>query len=64
MANYNIPKEISTELKINKSLYLFDLLFIIYWLTYGHDDVTFFYSSYTSNSLLYLHGHIWAIDDR
>ncbi|WP_455931388.1 DUF5592 family protein [Priestia aryabhattai] len=27
--NYNIPKEISTELKINKSLYLFDLLFII-----------------------------------
>ncbi|MGI8382593.1 DUF5592 family protein [Priestia megaterium] len=29
MANYTIPKEISTELKINKSLYLFDLLFII-----------------------------------
>ncbi|MGG0419674.1 DUF5592 family protein, partial [Priestia aryabhattai] len=29
MGNYNIPKEISTELKINKSLYLFDLLFII-----------------------------------
>ncbi|KLV29663.1 DUF5592 family protein [Priestia megaterium] len=29
MANYNIPKEMSTELKINKSLYLFDLLFII-----------------------------------
>jgi Family of unknown function (DUF5592) len=29
LANYNIPKEISTELKINKSLYLFDLLFII-----------------------------------
>ena len=29
MENYNIPKEISTELKINKSLYLFDLLFII-----------------------------------
>jgi 4-hydroxybenzoate polyprenyltransferase len=29
MGNYNIPKEISTKLKINKSLYLFDLLFII-----------------------------------
>lgn len=29
MANYRIPKEISSELKINKALYLFDLLFII-----------------------------------
>jgi len=29
MENYNMPKEISTELKVNKSLYLFDLLFII-----------------------------------
>lgn len=29
MANYNIPKEIRTELKINKALFLFDLLFII-----------------------------------
>ncbi|MFP7176272.1 MULTISPECIES: DUF5592 family protein [Priestia] len=29
MANYNIPKEVTTELKINKSLFLFDLLFII-----------------------------------
>lgn len=29
MANYRIPKEIRTELKINKVLYLFDLLFII-----------------------------------
>ncbi|MED3353480.1 DUF5592 family protein, partial [Bacillus thuringiensis] len=28
MANYNIPKEIRTELKINKALFLFDLLFI------------------------------------
>ncbi|GAB1807548.1 DUF5592 family protein [Priestia megaterium] len=29
MENYNMPEEISTELKINKSLYLFDLFFII-----------------------------------
>jgi hypothetical protein len=29
MANYRIPKEISTELKINKALYLFDLLFMV-----------------------------------
>ncbi|MDC2867804.1 DUF5592 family protein [Bacillus sp. BP-3] len=29
MANYRIPKEIRTELKINKVLYLFDLLFLI-----------------------------------
>ncbi|MEH7000826.1 DUF5592 family protein [Priestia megaterium] len=28
MAHYNIPKEISSELKINKALYLFDLLLI------------------------------------
>jgi hypothetical protein len=29
MANYRIPKEIQTELKINKALYLFDLLFMV-----------------------------------
>ena len=29
MANYRIPKEITTELKINKALYLFDLLFLV-----------------------------------
>lgn len=29
MANYRIPKEISTELKINKVLYLFDFLLLI-----------------------------------
>ncbi|RXZ02130.1 DUF5592 family protein [Fictibacillus sp. S7] len=29
MANYRIPKEITTELKINKALYLFDLLFMV-----------------------------------
>lgn len=29
MATYRIPKEISTELKINKALYLFDLIFIL-----------------------------------
>ncbi|MBU3569204.1 DUF5592 family protein [Priestia aryabhattai] len=29
MENYNMPEEISTELKVNKSLYLFDLFFII-----------------------------------
>ncbi len=63
MANYNIPKEISTELKINKSLYLFDLLFIIGLLMVTM-MLRFFYSSYASNSLLYFHEHIWAIDDR
>ncbi|MFD4820122.1 DUF5592 family protein [Peribacillus butanolivorans] len=29
MANYRIPKEITTELKINKALYLFDLIFMV-----------------------------------
>jgi len=29
MANYRIPKEISTELKINKVLYLFDFLLLV-----------------------------------
>lgn len=29
MRNYRIPNEITTELKINKLLYLLDLLFII-----------------------------------
>ncbi|KAF2427335.1 DUF5592 family protein [Bacillus subtilis] len=29
MRNYRIPKEISSELKLSKNLYLFDLLFLI-----------------------------------
>lgn len=29
MRTYRIPNEVATELKINKMLYLFDLLFII-----------------------------------
>ncbi|MGG3801186.1 DUF5592 family protein [Metabacillus fastidiosus] len=29
MGNYRIPKEISSELKITKSLFLFDLLFLV-----------------------------------
>lgn len=29
MRTYRIPKEISTELKINKSLYLFDLMLLL-----------------------------------
>ncbi|QKE76049.1 DUF5592 family protein [Bacillus sp. UNCCL81] len=29
MANYRIPKEVTSELKINKAIYLFDLFFIM-----------------------------------
>lgn len=35
MRTYNIPKEISTELKINKALYLFDLMLLLILLVIG-----------------------------
>ena len=49
MENYNIPKEISTELKINKSLYLFDLLFIIGLLMVTMMSYTKTYEAVSSN---------------
>nr|WP_280166134.1 hypothetical protein [Priestia aryabhattai]MDH3111014.1 hypothetical protein [Priestia aryabhattai]MDH3124588.1 hypothetical protein [Priestia aryabhattai] len=44
-------------------MYLFDLLFIIGLLLVTM-MLRFFYSSYASNSLLYLHGYIRTVDDR
>lgn len=46
MANYRIPKDISAELKINKALYLFDLLFII-----GMIVVTMIFNVFVHESL-------------
>ncbi|KMY52558.1 hypothetical protein AC623_20355 [Bacillus sp. FJAT-27231] len=46
MANYRIPKEISSELKINKVLFLFDLLFII-----GLIVLTLIFNNFVHNDL-------------
>lgn len=45
MRNYRIPNEISTELKINKMLYLFDLLFIISLIIFRQVMIVFVHSS-------------------
>lgn len=45
MRSYRIPNEISTELKINKMLYLYDLLFIIGLLVFHRIASPFVHSS-------------------
>lgn len=45
MRTYRIPNEISTELKINKMLYLFDLLFIIGLIIFRMIALPFIHSS-------------------
>lgn len=47
MRTYRIPSEISTELKINKMLYLFDLLFIIGLIVFRMIALPFIHSSLT-----------------
>lgn len=47
MRSYRIPNEISTELKINKMLYLFDLLFIIGLIVFRMMALPFIHSSLT-----------------
>ncbi|RKD26498.1 hypothetical protein BEP19_16810 [Ammoniphilus oxalaticus] len=47
MRTYRIPSEISTELKINKALYLFDLLFIIGLIVFRMIVLPFIHSSFT-----------------
>lgn len=47
MTRYRIPNEISTELKINKMLYLFDLLFIISLIVFRQIVIPFVHSSLT-----------------
>lgn len=47
MRTYRIPNEISTELKINKMLYLFDLLFIIGLIVFRMIALPFIHSSLT-----------------
>lgn len=46
MANYRIPKEIATELKINKALYLFDLMLVI-----GIMVLTLIFNNFVNQSL-------------
>lgn len=45
MRSYRIPTEISTELKINKMLYLFDLLFMVGLLIFYQMTRSFVHSS-------------------
>lgn len=45
LRNYRIPNEISTELKINKMLYLFDLIFIIGLIIFRQIIIPFVHSS-------------------
>lgn len=45
MRSYRIPNEVSTELKINKFLYLFDLLFIIALIIFRQITIPLIHSS-------------------
>lgn len=45
MRTYRIPSEITTELRINKMLYLFDLLFIIGLIVFRMIALPFIHSS-------------------
>lgn len=51
MSNYRIPTEVSSELKISKSIYLFDLMLIVFIILfrsltigYVHSDFTLWYT--------------------
>lgn len=58
MRTYRIPNEISTELKINKVLYLFDLLFVIGLILFRMVALPFIHSTLTLyfNLFIFLFG--------
>lgn len=51
---YTIPSEVSTELKINKALYLFDLFFLIGVLVFRMITIRFVHSDYTLYYTIFL----------
>ena len=54
MRSYRIPNEVSTELKINKVLYLFDLMFIIGLILFRQITINFIHSSLTIYYTIFL----------
>ena len=54
MRSYRIPSEISTELKINKMLYLFDLIFIIGLIVFRMIALPFVHQSLTIPFTIFL----------
>lgn len=54
MRSYRIPNEISTELKINKVLYLFDLMFIVFLIIFRQITMSFIHSSFTLHYTIFL----------
>ena len=54
MRSYRIPNEVSTELKINKFLYLFDLLFIISLIVIRQITIPFIHSRFSIYYTIFL----------
>jgi|SRR5699024_1224522 len=54
MRSYRIPNEVSTELKINKVLYLFDLMFIIGLILFRQITISFIHSNLTLYYTIFL----------
>ncbi|WP_341963641.1 DUF5592 family protein (plasmid) [Planococcus maritimus] len=46
MNNYKIPTEVSSELKISKSIYLFDLMFIIFLILFRFVTIDYVHSDF------------------
>lgn len=52
--NYKIPNEVTTELKINKVLYLFDLLFLISIIVFRQITLPFIHSRFSIYYTIFL----------
>lgn len=56
MRNYRIPTDVSSELKISKSIYLFDLILLIFIILFRAVTIKYVHSDYTLWYTLFLIG--------